>query len=208
MKNETKWSIDQAHSEIAFKVRHLMIANLRGNFKKFDASIYTVGDNFSTVEIDVWIDPASIFTGDDTRDEHLKGPDFFDVKKHKQINFTSGTLGKPDADGNHELWGELTMKNITKNIMLLVSYGGAVLDPWGKEKVGFTVTGTINRGDWDLNWNTKINSGGLLVSDEVHIICEIELTKSGKKEETIVLEDKATLDGVMSPSSFNEARKM
>jgi len=111
---QTRWSIDQAHCEFAFKVRHLMIAHVKGVFKTFDASIYTNSNDFTTAEIDLWIDPASIVTGDAKRDEHLKSKDFFDVENHKQITFTSSTMGKPSADGNQELWGELTMLGITK----------------------------------------------------------------------------------------------
>ena len=113
---ETKWTIDHAHSEIAFKIKHLMIAHVKGTFKTFDASIYTMGKDFTTAEIDLWIDVDSIHTGDHKRDEHIKGQDFFDVQNHKQITFTSRTIGKADEAGNHELWGELTMKGITKNI--------------------------------------------------------------------------------------------
>ena len=173
---ETKWSIDQSHSEIAFKVRHLMIAHAKGSFKVFDASIYTNGKDFTTAEIDLWIDSSSITTGDEKRDVHLKSVDFFDVETHKQITFTSSTIGKANKDGVHELWGELTMLGITKNIKLDVEFGGIVKDPWGNEKAGFTVTGKINRSDWGLVWNAPIETGGLLVSDEVNISCEVELT--------------------------------
>ena len=117
---QTKWSLDQAHSEIAFKIRHLMITNIRGSFKTFDANIYTTDKDFTTAEIDLWIDASSINTGDAKRDEHLKGVDFFDTQNHKQITFTSSTIGKEDKDGNHELWGELTIKGITKNVKLIV----------------------------------------------------------------------------------------
>lgn len=101
---QTKWTIDQAHCEIGFRVRHLMIAYVKGTFKTFDASIYTTAKDFTTAEIDLWIDPSSIDTGDTKRDEHLKSADFLDVNNHKQITFTSSTIGKPDNDGNHELW--------------------------------------------------------------------------------------------------------
>src|SRR5665811_1519970 len=97
---QTKWSVDQAHCEIGFKVRHLMIAYVKGTFKTFDASIYTNADDFTTADIDLTIDPSSISTGDTKRDEHLKSPDFFDVAKHKQIIFTSSTIGKPGPDSN------------------------------------------------------------------------------------------------------------
>jgi len=185
---KTKWSIDQAHSEIVFKVRHLMIAHVKGAFKIFDASIYTNEKDFATAEVDLWIDASSITTGDAKRDEHLKSADFFDVKNHKQITFISSTVGKPDADGNHELWGELTMVGITKTIKLILQLGGIVIDPWGNEKAGLTVTGKINRSDWGLIWNTPLETGGLMVSEEVTISCEIELTNLGKENLKIELE--------------------
>ena len=188
MTNEIKWSIDQAHSEIAFKVKHLMIAHVKGAFKTFDASIYTTDKDFTTAQIDLWIDSSSISTGDEKRDEHLKGEDFFDSIKHKQITFTSTSIEKPDQDGNHELWGELTMRGITKNVKLNVQFGGIVNDPYGNEKAGFTVFGKINRSDWGLVWNSTIETGGLMVSDEITISCEIELTNVSKKELTMELE--------------------
>lgn len=197
MKNETKWSIDQAHSEIAFKIRHLMIAHVKGAFKIFDASIYTTAKDFTTATIDLWIDPASITTGDVKRDEHLKGVDFFDVKNHKEITFTASTIGKADANGNHELWGELTIKGITKNLKLDVQFGGIANDPWGNEKAGFTVEGKINRSDYGLTWNTATEAGGLMVSDEVTISCEVELTNIAQTDLKMELESatdkKATL---------------
>jgi len=185
---KTKWSIDQSHSEIAFKVRHLMIAHVKGIFKIFDASIYTTAKDFSTAEIDLWIDASSIFTGDTKRDEHLKSADFFDVFNHKQIAFTSNTIGKADPDGNHELWGELTMIGVTKTVKLNAQFGGIIRDPWGNEKAGFTVTGKINRSDWNLMWNTSLETGGLMVSDEVTISCEVELINIGQKDLTILLD--------------------
>lgn len=188
MKNKIKWSIDKAHTEIAFKVKHLMIANVKGSFKIFEASIYTTEKDFTSAEIDLWIDSSSIATGDEKRDEHLKGTDFFDVKNHKQITFTSRSIGKKGADGIHELWGELTIKGITRNIKLDVEFGGIAKDPNGIEKVGFTLSGKIKRGDWELYWNSTLEAGGLLVSDEIIISCEIELINSGNKDLTIELE--------------------
>ena len=196
MTNETKWSVDQSHSEISFKVRHLMIAHVKGSFKIFDANIYTTGKDFTTAQIDLWIDAASINTGDEKRDEHLKSADFFDVEHHKQITFTSSTMQKPYKQHNQELWGELTMKGITKNVKLNVEFGGIVNDPWGNEKAGFTVTGKINRSDWELTWNSAMETGSLLVGDEISISCEVELTNTGKKEETMVLETPADAKAV------------
>lgn len=194
MENKTKWSIDKIHSEIEFKVRHLMISHVKGNFKNFDASIYTENKDFTTAEIDLWIDASSINTRDEKRDEHLKSADFFDVQKHKQISFTSSTIGKADPKGNHELWGELTILGITKNIKLNVQFGGIAKDPWGSEKAGFTVTGTINRKDWGLERNTVVETGGFVVGDEIAITCEIELMNLGGKDTTIELENTAALN--------------
>jgi polyisoprenoid-binding protein YceI len=192
MTKDIKWAIDQAHSEITFKVRHLMIAHSKGSFKTFDANIYTAGKDFETAEIDLWIDPTSIITGDAKRDTHLKGSDFFDVENHKQITFKSSTIGKSDVSGNHELWGELTIKGITKPVKLDVQFGGILNDPWGHEKAGFTVTGTIKRSDWGLVWNATIEAGGVMVSEEVTISCDIELINVNQKELAMELEPSTT----------------
>jgi polyisoprenoid-binding protein YceI len=188
---QTKWSVDQSHCEIAFKVKHLMIAYVKGVFKIFDASIYTYGKDFTTVEIDLWIDASSISTGDEKRDEHLKSVDFFDVQKHKQIDFTASTLSKADSKGVQKLWGELTMLGVTRNVELDVEFGGIMKDPWGNEKAGLTVTGKLKRSEWGLVWNATIESGGFLVSDDVSIMCEIELLNSGMKDITMELENGA-----------------
>jgi polyisoprenoid-binding protein YceI len=179
MNNQIKWSIDQSHTEIGFKVRHLMISNVKGSFKTFEGSIYTTGRDFTTAEIDFWIDPASIDTGNSKRDEHLKSSDFFDVQKHKEITFMATTIGKANDDGIHELWGELTMVGITQNIKLEVEFGGIIKDPWANEKAGFTITGKIKRSDWGLIWNATVEAGGVMVSDEISILCEVELTNIG-----------------------------
>jgi len=188
MTNHTKWSIDKAHSEIEFKVKHLMIAHVKGVFTDFDASIYTTSKDFATAEISLWIDVASIETGDAKRDEHLKSLDFFDAQNHKQITFTSSTIGKPDSKGNHELWGELTMKGIAKIIKLNVVFGGMMNDPWGNERAGFNISGKIIRSDWGLNWNSATENGGFMVSEEVTISCEVQVTNKSQKELILELE--------------------
>jgi polyisoprenoid-binding protein YceI len=188
MINKTKWSIDLAHSNITFKVRHLMIAHVRGEFKTFDANIYTSGKDFTTAEIDVWIDASSITTGDVQRDEHLKSLDFLDVQNHKQITFVASTIVKAEEKDKHKLWGELTMIGVTKNVVLDVEFGGILNDPWGNERAGFTVSGKFNRTDWGLVWNTTVEAGGIMVSDEISIDCEIELTNIGFKDLQMELE--------------------
>jgi polyisoprenoid-binding protein YceI len=182
---KTKWSIDQDHSEIGFNVKHLMIAHVKGVFKKFDASIYTNEKDFTTAEIDLWIDPSSISTNNEKRDEHLKSADFFDVENHKQISFTSSTIGEPDHEGNYELWGELTMIGVTKIIKLNLQFGGIAHDFYGNEKAGFTITGKINRNDWGLVWNSSVETTGLMVSEEVALVCEIELKNIGLEDLTL-----------------------
>ena len=174
---KVKWVIDPAHSEIAFRVKHLMITNVKGVFKEYDASIYTTGEDFMTAEIDFWMNPASIDTSDKKRDQHIRSADFFDVENHKQITFSANTYENVDNDGSYELYGDLTIKGIKKRIKLDVEFGGVVKDPWGNVKAGFTINGKINRKDWELNWNVMLEAGGVLLGDEVSISCEVELLK-------------------------------
>lgn len=174
---KTKWSIDPVHSEITFKVKHLMITNVKGMFKEFDASIYTTGENFMTSEIDFWMNPASVNTGVADRDAHLKSADFFDVENFGQIHFIGNTYEKVDNNGSYTLYGELTIKDITKQIKLDVEFGGVMKDPWGNEKAGFSINGKINRKDFGLTWNTALETGGVLVSDDVWISSEVQLVK-------------------------------
>jgi polyisoprenoid-binding protein YceI len=172
-----KWTIDPSHSEIGFKVKHLVIANVRGVFKEFDASIYTTGEDFLTAEIDFWLNPATVNTGDEKRDAHLKSADFFDVEKFKEINFSINTIENPNNDSNYQMTGDLTIRGIKKRIKLDVEFGGLMKDPWGNQKAAFTINGKILRKEWGLNWNAALETGGVLVSDEVWINCEVELTK-------------------------------
>lgn len=180
--SKTKWFIDQENCDIGFSVKQLMISHVRGSFKTFDARIYTIGKDFKTAEIDFWIDTSSITTNDINSDKHLKSVDFFNVKKYKQIRFNSSVILKSGSDGNYELWGELTMLGVTRIIRFDLQFIGTLNDRWGNGRVGFNVTGIINRTDWGLTWNKFTESGGLLLSDEVAISCEVELTKVGKRE--------------------------
>jgi polyisoprenoid-binding protein YceI len=141
----------------------------------------------------LWIDASSIDTGDAKRDEHLKSEDFFDVLNHKQITFISSSIENPDSEGNHVMWGELTMKGVTRNVKLNLQLGGITNDPMGNEKAGFTVTGNLNRIDWGLTWNTPLESGGFMVSEEVIITCDVELTNLGEVDLTMELEPASLL---------------
>jgi polyisoprenoid-binding protein YceI len=174
--SKTKWVIDPVHSEIAFKVKHLMISNVKGTFKDFDATVYTDGDDFSTAAIEFSLQPASIQTGNPDRDGHLQSADFFDVANFDRITFQSNSLQHID-DEEYELNGAMTIKGVTKEVKLEVEFGGIAKDPWGNSKAGFTLNGKINRKDWDLTWNAALEAGGVLVGEEVKINCEIQLLK-------------------------------
>ncbi len=177
-KPKVKWSIDPVHSEIGFKVRHMMITNVKGIFTDYDASIYTMGEDFMTADVAFWLNPASIHSGDVTRDTHLKSADFFDIDNHDQIHFTSDdAYKKVDNDGSYEMWGDLTIKGIKQQIKLSIEFGGVMKDPWGNQKAGIKINGKINRSDWNLKWNTALEDGGVLVGDQVRISCEIQLVR-------------------------------
>ncbi|MCX6320611.1 MAG: YceI family protein [Bacteroidia bacterium] len=177
MKNETKWSIDPAHTEISFKVKHLMISTVSGVFREFGATVFTTSNDFTSAKIDFWMNPSSVDTNEEKRDGHLKSPDFFDAEKYKKITFVSDSFEKSGDNNLFKLGGNLTIKGITKKVMLDVEFGGIVKDPYGNEKAGFSVNGKINRKDWGLNWNALLETGGVMVSEEVRINCEVELLK-------------------------------
>ncbi len=172
---KTKWVLDAAHSELLFKVKHLMISNVKGEFKNFAAEIN--GEDLETSTVKATIDSASIYTNNEDRDNHLKSADFFDVEKHNEITFVSTSFKKEKAD-NYSLTGKLTIKGVSKEITLQVEFGGINKDPWGNEKAGFSITGKINRKDWGLNWNAALETGGVLVSEEVQIIGEVQFLKA------------------------------
>lgn len=175
----TAWSIDPAHSEIQFKVKHLMITTVTGSFQKFEAEIAAPGDDLSKARVTFRADVASVTTGNEQRDAHLKSPDFFDIANHPQLVFTSKRAENVDNDGSWTLHGELTINGITKPIALSVEWGGVMKDPWGNTKAGVSIHGKLNRKDWNLNWNAALEAGGMLVSDEVRIACEVQLVKQG-----------------------------
>lgn len=174
---KTKWAIDPAHSEFGFKVKHLMITNVKGVFKDAEADIFTSGDDFSTADIEVSLKTASIDTNDEKRNGHLKSPDFFDVENHKEIVFKGKRLERVKGENNYELYGKLTIRGVAVPVKLNVKFEGMMKDPWQQQKAGFSVEGKISRKDWQLNWNTTLETGGVLVGDEVRINCEVQLVK-------------------------------
>lgn len=156
-----------------------MIAFVKGSFKKFGATIFTNDGYFAEADVDVWIDPASIDTGDAKRDAHLKSEEFFDVEKFRDITFK----GRFERLGGseQELWGDLVIKGISKRVKLDVVFGGTMKDPMGNEKAGFTVSGKLNRKEFGLTWNTPLETGGVMLSDDVIINCDVELIKDKDK---------------------------
>lgn len=172
----TQWVLDPSHSELLFKVKHMMITNVKGEFRKFSAEVNTIGTDFSTASVSLTVDVASIFTNSDDRDGHLKSPDFFDADNHKTITFTGTSMTKTDDD-KFVLTGDLTIKGNTNSVSLDVEFGGINKDPWGNEKAGFSVSGKINRKDFGLSWNAALETGGVLVSDEVKINAEVQFVK-------------------------------
>ena len=172
-----QWVLDPSHSELGFKIRHLMITNVSGKFNDFTVEAETEEDNFMTAKVNVSIDVDSISTGSNDRDQHLRSPEFFDVNQFRNITFVATKYENVDNDGSYELWGDLTIRNVTKNIKLHVEFGGVVKDPWGNTKAGFTINGKINRKDFGLTWNTATETGGVMVGDDVKINGEVQLIK-------------------------------
>lgn len=171
-----KWVVDPSHSEVSFKVKHLMITTVTGYFKKFNGEVETEGDDFNTAKkIEFTAEVNSIDTNDEQRNAHLKSADFFDEEQNKHIKF-SGT--KYEGSGQDaKLTGELTIKNVTKTVTLDIEYGGIIVDGYGQTKAGFTVTGKISRKDFGLTWSAVTEAGSIVVSDDVRINVELQLIK-------------------------------
>lgn len=176
MANQTTWVFDPAHSEITFKVKHLMITNVKGELKQFAATLNASDESFKNATESATIQVASISTNSEDRDNHLKSADFFDAEKFSTIQFDSIFLKRFDAE-NGQLKGNLTIKGITKEVSFELEFGGVSKDPWGNEKVGFSLNGKINREDFGLTWNAALETGGVLVSSDVKIAAEIQFVK-------------------------------
>jgi polyisoprenoid-binding protein YceI len=174
--SKTKWTLDPAHSEVSFKVKHMMITNVTGLLTDYTVEATSDSDDFVNADVNFSGKLASINTGNEQRDAHLRSADFFDVEQNKEITFKSTKIEKNGSD--LKLLGNLTIKGITKPIALDVEFGGINKDPWGNTKAGFTISGKLNRKDFGLNWNAALETGGVLVSDDVKIASEIQLVKA------------------------------
>ena len=173
---KTKWAVDPTHSELGFKIKHLMISNVSGALKDFEAEVEMDEADFSSAQINLTAAMASITTNNEQRDGHLLTSDFFEVEKYPELKFTSTKIEKLDDD-SFSLYGQLTLKGITKPVKLNVEYNGLTKDPWGGERTGFLITGKINRSEWGVNFNGVLETGGVVLSEEVRINSEIQLVK-------------------------------
>jgi polyisoprenoid-binding protein YceI len=175
------WQLDKAHSSINFSVRHMMISTVRGRFEDFDGTFEVNEADPTQSKIAVTIQTASINTKDAQRDGHLKSPDFFDVETYPAATFKSKRVEK--VNGQHvRLVGDLTIKDVTKEVVLDVEYAGQAKSPWGTVNAGFTAHTKISRKEWGLAWNVALETGGVLVGDEITISIELELVKQAEAE--------------------------
>lgn len=172
-----KWTLDPTHSEIQFKIRHLMITNVNGTFGKFDATVVTTDEDFDTAKINFTAQVDSITTNNEQRDGHLKSADFFESSKYPTLSFVSTKFEKTEGD-EYNLYGDITIHGVTKNITFKVEHGGVIKDPWGNIRTGFTIDGKINRIDFGLVWNAATEAGGVVVGEEVKLHASIEFVKA------------------------------
>jgi polyisoprenoid-binding protein YceI len=164
------WTIDPTHTEVGFVARHLMVSKVRGSFTDVSGTV-EVAEDVSASVANVVIKTASVSTGTADRDGHLRSADFFDVETFPEMTFVSTGF-----DGE-TLTGDLTIKDVTKPVTLDVEFNGVATDPWGNEKAGFEATADINRTDWNLNWNAALEKGGVLVSEKIKLVLDVQLAK-------------------------------
>lgn len=170
------WQIDSSHSSVNFSARHMMLATVRGQFEKFSGTLDFDEANPAATSVDVTIDAGSVNTRDEKRDGHLKSPDFFDMEKFPTLSFKSNSVHV--VDNNHaKLTGDLTIKGISKPVVMDVEYHGQAKAPWGTTSAGFSASTKINREDWGLTWNAPLETGGVLVGKDIKIELELEAVK-------------------------------
>ncbi len=170
------WSLDMSHSEITFAVKHMMISTVRGKFNTFSGTVDFNESDPTLSTVDVSVDLASVDTRDAKRDGHLTSPDFFDVANYPTMTFKSTSV-KKISDTQAKLTGDLTIRGVTKPVTLDVTYNGQAKSPWGMTSAGFSATGKLNRKDFGLEWNMALETGGVLVGEEVSIVIEAEIVK-------------------------------
>lgn len=170
----TKWIIDPTHSEVAFKVKHLVISTVTGYFRKFEGTAESASEDFNGASVTFSLDVNSIDTNQSDRDQHLKSADFFDTASFPSIAFAGKLVNQ---GGEYQLQGDLTLKGITQQVTLDVTYGGTVADPYGQTKAGFEIEGKLNRKDFGLTWSAITEAGSVVVSDQVRLQLSVQLVK-------------------------------
>jgi polyisoprenoid-binding protein YceI len=170
----TKWIIDPTHSEVAFKVKHLVISTVTGYFRKFEGAAESTSEDFNGASVTFTLDVNSIDTNQSDRDQHLKSADFFDTASFPTIAFAGKLVNQ---GGEYQLQGDLTLKGITQQVTLDVTYGGTVADPYGQTKAGFEIEGKLNRKDFGLTWSAITEAGSVVVSDQVRLQLSVQLVK-------------------------------
>lgn len=173
---ETIWKVDSMHSEVGFKVRHMMISNVSGSFGAFDATAATNGDDFSTAKFSFDAQIDSINTGVSDRDGHLKSADFFDAENHPALRFSSTGVTKID-DETLEIAGNLEIKDQVKPVVLKAEFAGIAVDPYGQTKAGMTLSGSIKRSEFGLTWSAVTEAGHIVVSDDIKLAAELQFIK-------------------------------
>ena len=170
------WTLDPTHSELQFKIKHLMISTVTGQFRRFNATVETEADDFSNAKVQFETEVDSISTNNEQRDAHLKNGDFFDAAKYPSILFESEKMKKIETD-EYKIEGNLTMHGVTKKIVLHAEFGGITKDPWGNTRTGFSVTGKISRSEFGMSFGAVTETGGLLLGDEVKITANVQFVK-------------------------------
>lgn len=174
---KTLWQIDPTHSEVQFKVKHLVISTVTGSFNSYEGKIEADGDDFENAEAYFSTDIDSITTNNEDRDTHLKSDDFFNAEEHPQLTFESTSFEKT-GDGEYKMTGDLTIRDTTKEVELDVVHGGTVGDPYGNTKAGFEVTGSINRKEFGLTWDAVTEAGNVVVGDKIKLQLNVQLVKN------------------------------
>ncbi len=172
----TTWVIDPSHSEVQFKVKHLVISTVTGSFGQYEGQLESAGDDFEGAKISFSADISSINTGSEQRDGHLKSADFFDAEQFPKLTFVSTSMTKT-GDDTYSLTGDLSIHGVTKPVTLKAEYGGQMQDFYGQTKAGFEINGTIKRKEFGLTWDGVTEAGGVVVSDDVRLVLNIQVTK-------------------------------
>ncbi|MBI5475970.1 MAG: polyisoprenoid-binding protein [Ignavibacteriales bacterium] len=179
MNAQTNWKLDAAHSKVSFNISHMVISEVTGRFTDFDINLTQTKDDFAESKITATIKTKSINTDNEGRDKHLRSTDFFDAEKYPEITFKSMSFEKTGKD-SYKITGDLTMHGVTKSVVMSTKFNGTMVDPWGNTRAGFKAEGTINRKDFGIVYNKVLETGGVMLGEDVGIIINVEMTKEKK----------------------------